>query len=33
MLSEGGNPRADNLWAIVSSLQEREGVRLLVHAK
>ncbi len=32
MLSAEGNPRADNLFAIVSSLQEREGVRLVVKA-
>jgi len=32
MLSESGNPRADNLFAIVSRLQEREGVRLMVKA-
>lgn len=33
MLSESGNPRADNLFAIVNSLQAREGIRLLVQAK
>jgi DNA-binding phage protein len=32
MLSESGNPRADNLFAILRSLQEREGVRLVVKA-
>ncbi len=31
MLSAGGNPRADNLFSIVSSLQETEGVRLTVR--
>lgn len=33
MLSESGNPRADNLFAIVSRLQAREGVRLMVRAQ
>ncbi len=33
MLSESGNPRADNLFAIVSRLQAREGVRLSVQAR
>jgi len=33
MLSESGNPRADNLFAIVSRLQAREGVRLMVQAQ
>ncbi len=32
MLSESGNPRADNLFAIISNLQESEGVRLRVRA-
>ena len=33
MLGESGNPRADNLFAIVSRLQAREGVRLSVRAR
>lgn len=33
MLSENGNPRADNLFAMVSRLQAREGVRLSVRAR
>ena len=33
MLSDSGNPRADNLFAIVSRLQAREGVRLMVQAQ
>jgi DNA-binding phage protein len=32
MLSASGNPTADNLFAIVSRLQEKEGVRLRVSA-
>jgi DNA-binding phage protein len=32
MLGPGGNPRADNLFAIVSFLQRREGVRFEVKA-
>jgi DNA-binding phage protein len=32
MLSESGNPRADNLFAMIRNLQEREGVRLKVKA-
>lgn len=32
MLSDSGNPRADNLFAIISNLQENEGVRLRVRA-
>lgn len=28
MLSPGGNPRADNLFAMLESLQKAEGVRL-----
>jgi len=33
MLGPGGNPRADNLFEIVSFLQSREGVRLHVKAE
>lgn len=32
MLSASGNPTADNLFAIVSRLQDREGVRLEVRS-
>jgi len=32
MLGPGGNPRADNLFAIISFLQRREGVRFDVKA-
>ncbi|MGB5737235.1 MAG: transcriptional regulator [Thiohalocapsa sp.] len=32
MLSEDGNPRADNLFAVVSQLKAHEGVSLNVHA-
>ncbi|MEL7028201.1 MAG: transcriptional regulator [Pseudomonadota bacterium] len=32
MLSKEGNPRADNLFAIISELQAREGVTLSVEA-
>jgi hypothetical protein len=32
MLGPSGNPRADNLFGIVSFLQHREGVRLHVKA-
>jgi DNA-binding phage protein len=31
MLGRGGNPRADNLFGIVSFLQRREGVRFEVR--
>jgi DNA-binding phage protein len=30
MLGPGGNPRADNLFEVVSFLQQREGVRFQV---
>jgi len=33
MLSPQGNPRSDNLFAIVAYLQKKEGVRLHVDAK
>lgn len=33
MLSTDGNPRAENLFAIITQLQAREGVRLSVHAQ
>lgn len=33
MLGPNGNPRADNLFEIVSFLQSREGVRLRVKAE
>jgi len=32
MLSEEGNPRADNLFAVVSHLKAHEGVSFSVHA-
>ena len=32
MLSPNGNPQARNLFEIISSLQEREGVHLRVQA-
>ncbi len=32
MLSLDGNPRADNLFAVVSQLKAQEGVSLTVHA-
>jgi DNA-binding phage protein len=32
MLSESGNPRADNLFAIIGNLQVSEGIRLKVRA-
>jgi DNA-binding phage protein len=32
MLGPGGNPRADNLFEIVSILQRREGVRFEIKA-
>jgi DNA-binding phage protein len=32
MLSEDGNPRADNLFAVVSQLKAHEGVSLNVQA-
>ena len=32
MLSEDGNPRAENLFAILAALQAREGVRLEARA-
>jgi hypothetical protein len=32
MLSEDGNPRADNLFALVSQLKAHEGVSLRVRA-
>jgi DNA-binding phage protein len=31
MLSAQGNPRADNLFMVISRLQEREGVRFELH--
>jgi DNA-binding phage protein len=33
MLGPSGNPRADNLFEIVSFLQDREGVRFHVRAE
>lgn len=33
MLSVGGNPRADNLFAIIRCLQAKEGVHLSVMAE
>jgi hypothetical protein len=33
MLGPAGNPRADNLFEIVSFLQNREGVRFHVKAE
>ena len=32
MLGPSGNPRADNLFAVVSFLQHREGVRFQLRA-
>jgi DNA-binding phage protein len=32
MLSEEGNPRADNLFALVSHLKAHEGLSVSVHA-
>jgi len=32
MLGPSGNPRADNLFEVVSFLQRREGVRLEIRA-
>ena len=32
MLSEEGNPRADNLFAVVAHLKAHEGVSFSVHA-
>ncbi len=32
MLSEDGNPRADNLFAVVAHLKAQEGVSFSVHA-
>jgi hypothetical protein len=32
MLSSNGNPRADNLFAVISELQKREGVELGINA-
>lgn len=32
MLSENGNPRAENLAALIASLQRYEGIRLHVKA-
>lgn len=32
MLSASGNPRADNLFAVISYLQKATGVRLAVRA-
>jgi DNA-binding phage protein len=32
MVGSGGNPRADNLFAILRVLQERTGVQLTVQA-
>ena len=33
MLGPSGNPRADNLFEIVSFLQQREGLRFHVKAE
>ena len=33
MLSPAGNPRAENLFGIISTLQQKEGVQLHVLAK
>ena len=32
MFGSGGNPQARNLFEVIGRLQEREGVRLKVHA-
>ena len=31
MFSHEGNPRADNIFSIISTLQQNEGVQLHVH--
>jgi DNA-binding phage protein len=33
MLSAEGNPRADNLFAVIAELQKREGIALGVHPR
>jgi hypothetical protein len=33
MLSPDGNPRADNMFSVIASLQKQEGARLSVRAK
>lgn len=33
MLSDKGNPRADNLFAIIGKLQKKTGVQLAVQAE
>jgi DNA-binding phage protein len=33
MLGEGGNPRADNLFALFSALRTREKLELKVHVE
>lgn len=33
MFSPGGNPNADNLFAVIAELQKSSGVRLAVNAK
>ncbi len=33
MLGPGGNPRADNLFEVVSFLQDREGIRFHLKAE
>jgi hypothetical protein len=33
MLGPAGNPRADNLFAVVSFLRQREGVRFHVKTE
>lgn len=31
MLSTEGNPRADNLFAVIAELQKKEGIALAIH--
>jgi hypothetical protein len=33
MLSPDGNPRADNMFCVIASLQKQEGTRLSVRAQ
>ena len=33
MLSPDGNPRADNMFSVIASLQKQEGTRLSVRAR
>ena len=33
MLSPKGNPKADNMFAVIASLQEQEGARFSVRVE